>query len=97
MSRNRTLKSPKMARYLARIESKYNNPLDMKNAVRKLKLNDSEKDELMQNIDGLFPVENYYGKSRGLGQRHLIGKTNTRKAGPENWARFEKELAEINI
>lgn len=96
--RNKTLKSPKMAKYLANIESKHNNPIDMKKAVRNLKLSADEEDDLIQNIDGLFPVENYYGKSRGLGQRRLVknGTNKSQPASAANRARFEKELAEIN-
>jgi hypothetical protein len=95
---NRTFKSPKIARYLANIQSKYNNPLDMKNAVHALNtLTSNQKNELIKNIDNLYPVENYYHKSRGLGQRRLIRKTgnNTRRAGPENWNKLNKELAKI--
>lgn len=98
-SANRTLKSPKMAQQLANIQSKYNNPLDMKNAVHALTtITNNQKDELIKNIDGLYPVENYYHKSRSLGQRRLIRKKGniTRRAGPENWDKLNKELSTIS-
>ena len=98
MMTNKTFKSPKMAHYLANIQSKYNNPIDMKTAVHALNtLTSTQKNALIKNIDNLYPVENYYHKSRTLGQRRLIRKTgnNTRRAGPENWAKLNKELATI--
>jgi len=93
---NRTLRNPKMAQYLANIQSKYNNPLDMKNAVQALNtITSNQKNELIKNIDSLYPVENYYNKSRGLGHRYLTRKNVSGRAKPENWDKLNKTLATV--
>ena len=73
----RTLKNPKMARYLASIESRFNDPINMKTAVRNAansNLSPNEKNELITDINELYPSENYYKVKRGIGSRYLVPK-----------------------
>lgn len=61
-NRQRTLKTPRLAKYLANIEAKYNNPRNMKNYVDEIpnsNLTSYERSQLIKNIDGRYPAENY--------------------------------------
>ena len=99
-ARNVSLRSPKIAEYLAKIEASFNDPINMKRAVNRLpnsNFSDEEKNDLAKNIDELFPSENYNHPKRWVASRRLIPMPSrpTRKATANNWAKLERNLAKI--
>jgi hypothetical protein len=99
---NRSLKSPKLAKYLANIESQFNDPTNMKhavNAVSNSNLSENEKNDIIANIDELYPDENYHRVKRGVASRRLVPMPSrpTRKATAANWEQLERNLAKIKI
>jgi len=102
LGRNRSLKSPKVAKYLANIEARFNDPINMKHAVNHVpnsNLSDEEKNDLIANIDELFPDENYNHVKRGVASRRLVPMPSrpTRKVTANNWAQLERNLAKIKM
>lgn len=102
LGRNRSMKSPKVAKYLANIEARFNDPMNMKhavNAVPNSNLSENEKNDLIANIDELFPDENYNRVKKGVASRRLVPMPSrpTRKATAANWEQLERNLAKIKM
>jgi hypothetical protein len=102
LGRNRSMKSPKVAKYLANIEARFNDPMNMKNAVNAVpnsNLSENEKKDLIKNIDELFPDENYNRVKRGVASRRLVPMPSRpiREATDANWEQLERNLAKIKM